>query len=205
MAPQPAGGASRTWEISKHPLVLLTVATLLGSVLVPYVNARIDRERQRRELKTQRAIAILQSAFNVDRRLNLILTEFANFDKDRVTAGATTSASKEALRSRVYTLYEDFNRDAWWWHWQVLEEAKILGLVDDLSRAQLDQAVSRYHDALVASTAELDPVWTEFIRNPGTPRPETAAKTIKAARSKLKALSDRRQACVRQMIEAILR
>lgn len=203
MEPEPP--VSRIWEISKHPLLLLTVGTLLGSFVIPYVNARIDRDRRRLELKSQRATTILQSAWNIDRKLNLVLTEFATFHRDRVTTGSTTSSSKEALRSRVYTLYEDFNRDAWWWHWQVLEEAKILGLVDDGSRAQLEQAVQRYHDALLDSTAELDKVWTEFIRNPGTPRPETAAKTINEAMFKLKALSDRRQSYVRLMIEAILR
>ena len=122
-----------------------------------------------------------------------------------MATGTSTAASKEALRSRIYILYEDLNRDAWFWHWQILQEATILGLLDDRSRTQLDKEVRGYHEELNASANELTLVWKEFLSNPGTPRAERAKKTIEVAGTKLHELQGQRQKHVSQMIDAILR
>jgi hypothetical protein len=190
---------------SKHPLVVLLAATLLGSVLIPYVNARIDREKRRRELKSERATQILRSARDIERKLNLVFTEFENFYKDQVATGDITKPSTVAFRGQVYKLYEDFNRDAWWWHWQIQEEAEVLGLIDGESLAQLKRSVEAYNTSLVSSTREVDRVWAALLRTPRSERPETTARLISDVTDHLRLNSNHRQKFVRGMVDAILR
>jgi hypothetical protein len=205
MAAQSQKRASLAAEWSKHPLVVLLFATLLGSVLIPFVNTRIERDRRLHELKSQRSREILQTSRDIDRKLTLVCTEFINFHKDKHASLSAAAQARESLRTRVYRLYEDFNRDAWWWHWQLLEESSILGLVDDASHPQLEQSVRDYHKALVASADALDPVWAALLREPDSRKPKEVGRVIEDAMSRIRQLADQRRQSVREMVSLILR
>jgi hypothetical protein len=187
---------------SKHPLVVLVAATLLGSVLIPAVNGQIDRQRRVRELKAERGNAALRSAWDVERKLNLLRTAFVAFYKDEVMSGVDTRASRQALRDRVYALHQDFDRDAWWWHWQMLEEVKVLRLLDDEALAQLEQAVGRYQAALLATSDPIDRYWERLIR--GREPVSGAGGFIDEVEARMRELGDRRRQAIRDMVQAII-
>jgi hypothetical protein len=45
-------------KVIKHPMVVLLVGTILGSVVIPVVNSRIDKHRRFAEPRAQRAATI---------------------------------------------------------------------------------------------------------------------------------------------------
>ena len=74
--------SSRALEASKHPLVVLLAATILGSAIVPFVNGRIARESRESELKLNRAMEALRSSATTERQINELQTEFMLFAKN---------------------------------------------------------------------------------------------------------------------------
>ena len=98
------------FEHTKHPLIVLALSTIIGSVLVPYVGSGLARETRRAELRASHVVQALQSSAKTDRQLNLLLIEFGNFVQDESIAN---QAARVALRGRIYSPYADFNRDAW--------------------------------------------------------------------------------------------
>jgi hypothetical protein len=204
MSPTVSERSVKAIKCLKHPMVVLIVGTALGSVVIPYLNARIDNQRRLAELKSQRAALVLQSAGEVDRLLNLLLTEFGTFRKDQIATNSATPAAKEALRTRVYDVYREFDRRAWWWHWQTLEEAPVLNLVTDEGFAKLDAGVRCYHQALLASAGALDPLWSEFIRKKSNTYSTNAKEMVEEAALTLRKQTNQRRGCVRQMVRALL-
>ena len=199
-------GQKHHWilDTSKHPLVILLVGAVIGSVVVPRINSRIEREKRQQGLRAERGTAILKSAWETERKLNLLKTAFESFYRDQLATGKATTEYREALRDKVYALYQDFDRDAWWWHWQVLEEVKVLKLVDDARFPELDRAVHDYHDALLASTRPLDRYWDELIRRPELVSEIEGAKTLSEVGPQLVQLGERRRESIRQMVQTIV-
>src|SRR6476661_6537513 len=76
---QDTGRASTLLEVSKHPLVILLVGTLLSSVFIPDINRRATRARELEERRAERALTAVKTNSEVDRLLNLLLTDFASF------------------------------------------------------------------------------------------------------------------------------
>lgn len=189
---------------SKHPLVVLLAGTLLGSVLIPFVNSEIDRERRLRDLRAEHSRVVLKSSLDVERKLNLLNTAFESFYKDDVVSGQTTVDSRRALRVRVYELHEDFDRDAWWWHEQLLDEAKVVGLLDDARLSQLERAVRNYKNALLTSTELLDRYWAQLIRSQEPVSPAAAVKTVNEVKPLLRELGDKRRQAIREMVQALV-
>jgi len=193
---------SELTDLARHPLVVLAVATIIGSAIVPMVNASIERDRRFREAKAERASTLLRSARDLDRKLNLVFTEFTNFQRDEVAMGVVTPDSRRDFKSRVYARYEDFNRDAWWGHWQTLEDVMLLDLLDDAADRELSGLVTKYHDNLVAASGALDPLWTALVRDDHSTS-ETAAKVVADANAKLIDLHQQRKRLALEMAQRI--
>jgi len=192
-------------EVSKHPLVVLVAGAIIGSIVVPRVNARIERARRLHELRTQRATRVLESGFDIERRFNAVTTTFQSFYKDEVITGTANHDSRQAFRTRVHATYQEFDRDAWWWHWQTLDEVRVLQLVGNVQLGALEQAVKNYQEALLASTDALDRYWDELLRRAELVSPEEGAQTMKEVPHRLEQCRLRRRQSILQMVEAIVR
>lgn len=184
-------------ERTKHPLVVLVVATILGSVLIPYANGRFAKDSRLHDLKVSHAKQALQSASLTDRRLNLLLTEFAIFIKGE---SRNNSAARSALRERVYTLYAEFNRDAWWWYWPMMQEARLLHLVDEEAARSMGIATEAYAANLQESTTALDPLWALLLTDATRPTPRDAAAVLASSTSRLMELQSARQEIIGRMV-----
>jgi hypothetical protein len=193
---------STVFETTKHPVVVLAVATLLGSVLVPYVNARIAQQNSHRELRMSHALQVLRSSSETDRRINLLLTEFANFIQDE---SISDPAARTALRERVYRLYGEFNRDAWWWYWPLLQEVRVLGLVDESAAIVMSAAIEKYAVYLQESTQALDPLWRHLVSNRAQSGSNQVSSILASTSSRLKDLQQKRQEAIGQMVAPLIR
>ena len=197
----PAPQSADFFETTKHPLIVLVVATALGSVLIPYVNLRLARENRQRELRVSQGLQALRLSSETDLRLNLVLTEFANFVKDESNPD---SAARSALRERVYRLYAEFNRDAWWWHWRLLTEVQVLHLVNGDAARIMSAAINEYAANLKESTQALDPLWGSLMASgtqPGSDVRSVLDSSILLSRD----LQRKRQEIVGRMIAPLVR
>jgi hypothetical protein len=190
-------------EILKHPLVVLIVGAIIGSIVVPRINSRMDRDRRLREMRETRAVAVLNAGLETERRLNLVQTEFESFYKD-VAAGNANEQSQQSMRERVRAAYRDFDRDAWWWPYQTRDEVKMLRLVDNGRLQVLEAAVGDYHQALLESTSALDPYWNEVIHAQKPVSPDQAALTLKKVQPQLQQLGERRRRLLEKMVQTIV-
>lgn len=189
---------------SKHPLFLLIAGTLIGSIVVPRVNSRMDHERQLHDLRCAKGSAVLQAGLETERRLNLVETEFESFYKDELVPGKASEKSRQALQERVHKTYQEFDHDAWWWHTQTVEEVKMLRLVDAAKLPELEQAVKNYQQTLIQSTTAFDPYWAELIRSNTMVSSSQAAATLNKVHPELQALAERRMKMIQKIVQTII-
>lgn len=149
----------------RHPLLLLLLGTLLGSVLIPYVSSQAAHSREIEELRTERALAALQESNNVDRRLNVLVTSFGTFWAD--TNDGTRESRQDELREKIYRVYEEFDRTAWWWFDEAWQTARYLNLLDDKEAKEARDLSEEYKASLLKCTAALDEIWRmSLTQNP---------------------------------------
>jgi hypothetical protein len=152
---------SRIPEWTKHPIMVLLLGTLVGSIVIPRLNERATREAQLRELRTNLAQEAVTKSAEIDSSLNALVTTFGTYVKDSLHRGK--SGDRAELRRQVYTLYREFERDAWWWHWRVLAKAKVLRLATPEQLRRIDTACWRYQENLKRVASEVDRLWYPLI------------------------------------------
>lgn len=170
-------------QILKHPLLILLLGTLLGSVIVPYISGRSARAREIEELRVTSAVAAVQNGNDVDRRLNGLLTTFESFWKD--TPEAERAARKGELRSKIYSLYEEFDHTAWWWFDESRHQARLLGLLSEKEAIEAEALSSQYRHGLEEGVAAIDSAWQISLRQSPPPNDAEAAKVLTHARKRL--------------------
>lgn len=191
-----------TFEKTKHPLVILVAATVLGSVLIPYVNSRIAQQNRLDELKMSHAVRALRASSDTERRINQLETEFAIFAKNNLWRDPVATT---ALREHLTMLYAEFNRDAWWWYWDLLQEVRLLHLVDEASVLTMRSAIDDYGANLRQSTDEVGPLWSLLMSNAEYPDDASLASALVSSGERLQQLRQRRQDIVRRMIAPLTR
>jgi hypothetical protein len=189
-----------TFERTKHPLIVVAITTLLGSVLIPLVNSNIATTNRMRERRDNLAIDAIRYARETDRRLNLVLTEFGNYAKDQPRRD---KASRAALRERVINLYAEFDREGWWWYWPLLQELRLMKLVDHSRANSISAEMDSYAANLKASTRTLDPLWGAFISS-NTPRETADSTSFDLVSSRLDELQSERQEILSRMVGYIV-
>jgi len=170
-------------EVLKHPLIVLLLGSLIGSVIVPYVSGRSARAGQIEELKMSSALAAVKNNNDVDRRLNILITTFGSFWKD--TQETTREDRKAELRTKIYGLYEEFDQTAWWWFDEARQQAKLLGLLSEEEASETEAISAQYNNSLGKSVAALDSVWQISLRQSPSPSGKEAANVLARARESL--------------------
>ena len=187
-------------EATKHPLVVLLTATILGSAVVPFVNARISRQSRDNELKLNRAIEALRSSATTERQINELQTEFLLFAKNDLWDNV--QARREVQR-RLSASYGDFNRDAWWWYWQLLHEVTLLRLVDEASVREMRSGIEEYSANLQQTTREAGSLWSFLNGRPVNAK--VRQDTLESVTVRLEALRQKREELVGRMIAPLVR
>ena len=176
-----ASAPSSTFERSKHPLLVLAISTLIGSILVPYFSTRLTEQNRRSELRVSKALEAVRANTLTERQLNTLLNEVVLYARDSVTPDV---AARAAFRSRYFDAYAEFDRHAWWWYWPWLQELQILNIVNARETELLIRALTEYTKNLVASLDVMRPIVSASSR-----KPLTSAERLKAIESMTKQMS----------------
>jgi len=194
-------------ELSKNPLLLLLLGTLLGSIVVPRIDQQIARVRRSQELRTQKAIAIIKASNDTEVLLNEIMTAFENRFKDDISLHAWNE-EQPSFKAKVYSLHEEFNRIAWRWCPEAVEEAHLLTLIDRGDYLLAKQICASYSESLAKANRTRDVAWQALFEEQEFPfnqtRREELRRAIGAARASLVRAEDEHRRQMETLVQIFL-
>lgn len=195
---------SEVIEAFKHPLVLLMVGTLLGSLLIPYINAQSNQRKLRHEERLKMAISIIEHSHETDRQMSGLMNFLNLFRKDhQVKSGPPMQSEQYKAREKFNEMFLAFNAQAWFWHWNIRSESTLSELATPEESAQITTLSYQYTEALNEETAAMSGLWGAFLKknfNPWDPKYEVMAQE---AIQKQKKARDRRNETAIQMAKVL--
>ena len=149
----------------RHPVTLSIIGAILGSLLIPWVAGRANKQAVLAETRVKQAIEIMTTSESVNVMLNKLKTEFESFEKDSLSTASPEDYRKrrDELRQRIYTLYAEFNSVGWWWTWNAYNQARILRLVGPTALEQFKADIMKYDSNLQQTVHLLDEPWHAYL------------------------------------------
>ena len=160
-----SAATTRVDRFFRHPLTLSIVGALLGSLLIPWVAGRANKQAVLAETRVKQAIEIMSTSNSVNVMLNKLKTEFESFEKDSLSPASQEESRKrrDELHQRIYSLYADFNSVGWWWTWNAYNQARILRLLGPTALEQLKTDIMKYDSNLKQAVHLLDEPWHAYL------------------------------------------
>ena len=157
--------ANKIDSFFRHPLVLSIIGALLGSLLIPWVAGRANKQAVLAETRVKQAIDIMATSNSVNVMLNKVKTGFESFEKDSLSTTLPEEYQKrrDELRRQIYALYADFNSVGWWWTWNEYNQARILRLISPMALEQMKADIMKYDSNLQQTVHLLDGPWHEYL------------------------------------------
>jgi hypothetical protein len=156
----------------RHPLTLLVVGTLTGSVLIPWVAGRANKQAVLTEARVKEAIDIMTTSNSVNALLNKIVTALETFEKySAPESQEDRRRRREELRHTIDALYAEFNSIAWWWPWNDYNQARVLRLIPPTKLNEFKDEITKYTENLTQTTDTLGPAWQDRPDDPRQAQP----------------------------------
>jgi len=178
----------------RHPLTLLLVGTLTGSVLIPWVAGRANKQAVLTEARVKEAIDIMTTSNSVNAMLNKMMTALKTFeDYSTPESQEDYRRRREEHRQKIDALYADFESIAWWWPSNAYNQARILRLIPPSKLDKFQDETGKYVENLVETLRTLDPVWSALPDEPKSPQTaehKTITPTLKKRLDELKTQRD---------------
>src|SRR5438132_4916379 len=98
-----SAATTRVDRFFRHPLTLSIIGALLGSLLIPWVAGRANKQAVLAETRVKQAVEIMTMSNSVNVMLNKIATEFENFEHDSLSTALPEDYRKrrDELRPRI--------------------------------------------------------------------------------------------------------
>lgn len=188
----PNGGRQKTSnrlnKIASHPLILVIIAAILSAWLIPWIHFKSERRRVLFEKRLDKAIDITKNHQEVTARLNALQSALEMFQKDNLVtnlSAARLEEEKNKLRERMNMLYLEFDNKAWFWYWNLIRNAKIVGVFKTGEIEYLKKQMLAYEDNLVKSLEPLRQFWIECLKAGYDPSNPMILKCMKQSRQML--------------------
>lgn len=156
----------------QQPLSVLVIATIFGSLLIPYFNDIENRRKLRHEERVKIAISILDQSQETDKRMDSMMEYIVLFRKDHNDPAATKRELKEEqriARKDFNKLFFAFNEQAWWWPWNVWHKGNLAALATPAESQQILGLAHDYLDALNDGSKAFPILWDPFLKDAYTP------------------------------------
>lgn len=171
-------------ERLQQPLSILAIATIFGSLLIPYFNDVENRAKLRHEERVKIAISILDQSQETDRRMDSMMQYLVLFRKDHNDASATKdelSEEQSVARQAFNKLFFTFNEQAWWWPWNVWHKGSLAALATPAESQQIRSLTGEYLNALNDSSRAFPVLWDPFLKDAYRPDDPKNDKLIRQA------------------------
>lgn len=148
--------------VLSHPLFLLVVGSIVGSLLIPPVSEKINRQKVLHEARLRKAVEIVDNNTRTITQLNSMITRLSSFHDTNIRR----QPSPEKLKQLQEKLVEDmdnrwleFEKTGWWWYQDLNDEAVILGIIPAAGTSALRQHVNAYHANILATSNAMKLMW----------------------------------------------
>lgn len=129
-------------DFFRHPLILLIVGSVITSYLLPWILSEAAKNESNRKEKLVLAFKFLNKNSEVNKNFNSLLVALSLFHK--YSTPEYVHEEQKELRKNSKDLYQRFNTDAWSWHWNLYEEAKIWNLLPKSDDLYITKVLMRY-------------------------------------------------------------
>jgi len=185
-------------EFTTNNLVLLLVGGALTSLVVPYINSKRLTEETR--LKKAMDIVSHKSEFNSQfNSLQTALTTFYYDNRRRLAERpdewnlADFRAEQVRFNKEMNTRYAEFDKQAWWWYGDVLQEAYVLRLTRPENFKRLGEVTDAYGRNAGDSVGAISDFWHKVVSPEYDPKVEyEAEKANKIGKAELWNETDKR-------------
>src|SRR5437660_10988526 len=123
---------SRFGNVLSHPLFLLAVGSVIGSLLIPRISEQTSKKKVLQEARLRKAVEIVDTNNKSISQLNSLLTRVKMFDDNNTKLKPSNSKLKELQEKLVEDVdnrWLDWEKTGWWWYRTLNDEAVILELV----------------------------------------------------------------------------
>jgi len=164
-SPNQSATTTKVDRLFRHPLTLSIIGALLGSLLIPWVAGRANKQAVLAETRVKQAVEIMTTSNSVNVMLNKLKTEFESFEKDSLSTASQEEYRKrqDELHQRIYSLYAEFNSVGWWWTWNAYNQARILRLLGPTALEQFKADIMKYDSNLKQTVHLLDEPWHKYL------------------------------------------
>jgi hypothetical protein len=148
--------------ILSHPLLLLAVATAIGSILIPYFSERATRKKVLQEARLRKAIDIVDNNTRTVSQLNSLGTRVVMFHENNARLKPTPARLRELQDKLIEDMdsrYLEFEKTGWWWYRDLNDEAVILKIVPASGSDSLRNDVNAYGANILNTTNALKGFW----------------------------------------------
>lgn len=153
-------------ELLKHPLVLLIVGSIIGSILIPKISEKSSRTKALQDARLRKAVEIVDNNTRTVSQLNALRTRLGMFHTDNLRLKPPAARLKELqdkLREEMNNQYLEFERTGWWWYRDLNDEAVILEIVPPTGSEKLREHVNAYHANIIQTVTALNEMWHPCI------------------------------------------
>ncbi|HEX8000184.1 MAG TPA: hypothetical protein VF528_17480 [Pyrinomonadaceae bacterium] len=166
----------------KHPLFLLIIGATITSLLVPYLNSKVNRNRMLQEARQKKALEIVNRNTEFNIKLNALKTMMESFHNQNVRLQLQPSELREAqlkFRDDFNKRYLELDESAWWWHSNIARESSILALIPTDALPVLDSELKEYAANVSRSVGSLRPFWQKLTSSDYNPNDEKSREEVK--------------------------
>jgi hypothetical protein len=145
-----------------HPLFLLVIGSIIGSLLIPWIGDKISRNKVVQDARLRKAIEIVDNNTKTVSQLNSMVTRLTSFHENNVRRSPAPDKLRELQEKLVEDMdsrWAEFEKTGWWWYQDLNDEAVILGMIPAEGSATLRQHVNAYHDNILATSNAMKLLW----------------------------------------------
>ena len=150
------------WDFSTHPLLLLLVGSIVGSILIPIVSERIGKKRVLQEARIKKAAEIVDNNIRTLSQINSLITRLNMFHDDNVRLKPSPEklgVFQDKLAEDMNSRYLEFEKTGWWWYRNLNDEAVILEIVSASGSQKLRDDINAYAQNINETVSAFGDFW----------------------------------------------
>jgi uncharacterized membrane-anchored protein YhcB (DUF1043 family) len=149
-------------DVLKHPLLLLIVGSIIGSILIPRISEKASHAKALQDARLRKAVDIIDNNTRTISQLNALRTRLGMFHTDNVRLSpspAKLDGMRDKLGAEMNDRYLEFEKTGWWWYRDLNDEAVVLEIVPRTGSEKLRSDVNAYHSNILATVNLLNQMW----------------------------------------------
>lgn len=149
-------------EVLRHPFILFVIGATTTSLLIPYLNAKVNHNQLLQEARLKKAVEIADRNTEFNSKFNTLKTLLESFHNRSVRlqlSPAEFSVAHSKFIDDFNRRYLELDERTWWWYSAIEREAAVLQLISPTELQALDAEFKEYAKNLNDSFNILRPLW----------------------------------------------